>query len=161
MTNPTASLRSDYCPICPGIGVRQLSESVSDFIGIRNYESGVLVADATGNLVAYRRDKSTKAALVELASGAVLKTLDFVPTAMRHEPRLHAVGGYRSGQGVSLFDDTSVTPLITLGIDGVASNFVEFDPRGTQLAWGNADGTVTVCNLEEIRDRLSRSGLQW
>lgn len=127
----------------------------------RNYESGVLVADATGNLVAYRRDKSTKAALVELASGAVLKTLDFVPTAMRHEPRLHAVGGYRSGQGVSLFDDTSVTPLITLGIDGVASNFVEFDPRGTQLAWGNADGTVTVCNLEEIRDRLSRSGLQW
>ena len=35
MSNPTASLRSDYCPICAGIGVRQLSESVSDFIGIR------------------------------------------------------------------------------------------------------------------------------
>jgi hypothetical protein len=58
-------------------------------------------------------------------------------------------------------DDTSTTPLVTLGIDVVASNFVQFDPRGTQLAWGNADGTVTVCNLEEIRDRLSRAGLQW
>src|SRR5262245_28083011 len=35
MTNPPASLRSDYCPIWTGIGVRQLLESVSDFIGIR------------------------------------------------------------------------------------------------------------------------------
>src|SRR5689334_839061 len=35
MTNTQPSLRSDYCPICAGIGVRQLSESVSAFIGIR------------------------------------------------------------------------------------------------------------------------------
>ena len=46
MTNPTASLRSDYCPICPGIGVRQLSESVSDFIGIR-----IIVMSAEDNIV--------------------------------------------------------------------------------------------------------------
>ena len=37
MTNTQASLRSDNCPICAGIGVRQLSESVSDFIGIRSF----------------------------------------------------------------------------------------------------------------------------
>lgn len=37
MTNTQPSLRSDYCPICAGIGVRQLSESVSDFIGIRTW----------------------------------------------------------------------------------------------------------------------------
>ena len=35
MTNRQPSLRSDNCPICAGIGVRQLLESVSDFIGIR------------------------------------------------------------------------------------------------------------------------------
>ena len=35
MSNTRTSLRSDYCPICAGISVRQLSESVSDFIGIR------------------------------------------------------------------------------------------------------------------------------
>ena len=36
MTNTEPSLRSDDCPICSGIGVRQLSESVSAFIGIRS-----------------------------------------------------------------------------------------------------------------------------
>lgn len=38
MTNTQPSLRSDYCPICAGIGVRQLLESVSGFIGIRTSE---------------------------------------------------------------------------------------------------------------------------
>jgi hypothetical protein len=32
---------------------------------------------------------------------------------------------------------------------------------GTHLAWGNADGTVTVCNLREINRRLMEVGLDW
>jgi|GEM_PF-1810305 len=35
MAKPQASLRSDNCPIWIGMGVRQFSESVSDFIRIR------------------------------------------------------------------------------------------------------------------------------
>ena len=35
MANTRASLRSDYCPIWIGIGVRLFSESVSAFAGIR------------------------------------------------------------------------------------------------------------------------------
>ena len=36
MANTRASLRSDYCPIWIGIGVRLFSESVSAFAGIRS-----------------------------------------------------------------------------------------------------------------------------
>ena len=32
---------------------------------------------------------------------------------------------------------------------------------GTQLAWGNIDGTVTVADLNEVQRRLAAEGLGW
>ena len=88
--------------------------------------------------------------------------LDFVPTAIRLEPRLYAVSAAPGRSlGITLFDDSSKSPRITLGIDAVASHLVRFDAGGNQLAWGNQDGTVTICNLKEIHDRLNRAGLAW
>ena len=36
-----------------------------------------------------------------------------------------------------------------------------FNPAGTHLAWGNADGTVTVGDIGEIQRRLAAVGLGW
>jgi hypothetical protein len=36
-----------------------------------------------------------------------------------------------------------------------------FDASGRRLAWGNADGTVSLCDLENTRAQLMRSGLEW
>ena len=50
---------------------------------------------------------------------------------------------------------------VTLGIDGGSAVNPQFDRAGNQLAWGNTDGTVTVCDLKEIRERLGSVGLAW
>jgi hypothetical protein len=37
----------------------------------------------------------------------------------------------------------------------------QFSPDGRQLAWGNGNGSVSVCDLEEIQRRLAEVGLGW
>jgi hypothetical protein len=36
-----------------------------------------------------------------------------------------------------------------------------FDPTGGFLLFGNRDGTVYVCNLEQVRKRLDEVGMGW
>jgi len=36
-----------------------------------------------------------------------------------------------------------------------------FDPAGRRLVMGNADGGVTVCDLNTIRNRLRELNLGW
>jgi WD40 repeat protein len=36
-----------------------------------------------------------------------------------------------------------------------------FDLTGRWFAWGNRDGTVTLCDIDEVFDRLEREGLGW
>jgi hypothetical protein len=36
-----------------------------------------------------------------------------------------------------------------------------FDSKGRWLTWGNADGTISLCDLPKIRAQLGRSGLAW
>jgi len=36
-----------------------------------------------------------------------------------------------------------------------------FSPDGKRVAWGNADGSVMVADLDVIRSRLARVGLSW
>jgi WD40 repeat protein/serine/threonine protein kinase len=71
--------------------------------------------------------------------------------------------GYPTQNGMLLFRRGRTEPLITLGIDfsDFNSKFPQFNIAGTQLAWGNSDGTVTVCDLPEINRRLKEVGLGW
>ena len=65
-------------------------------------------------------------------------------------------------QDLSMFKDTNRIPVVTLGIDGGNSiHTPQFDRAGNRFAWGNTDGTVMVCELEEIRTRLGSIGLAW
>ena len=36
-----------------------------------------------------------------------------------------------------------------------------FSQDGALLAWGNRDGTVTVCHLEDVQRRLAAIGFGW
>jgi WD40 repeat protein len=71
--------------------------------------------------------------------------------------------GYANQNGMLLFRRGRAEPLITLGIDfsDFDSKFPQFNLAGTHLAWGNTDGTVTVCDLPEINRRLKEVGLDW
>jgi hypothetical protein len=64
--------------------------------------------------------------------------------------------------GVPLFRSLEAAPLITLGIDVEPSSVVnEFSSDGRFLAWGNADGTVTVADLPEIERQITAAGAGW
>lgn len=127
----------------------------------RNGQSNLLVPDATGKLVALRPDQSPNAMLIEAASGAGRKRLEFSPLAFSVTPPLYAVGELGRSLGITLLDGNIASPLVTLGIDQSAPAIVCFDRTGAQLAWGNADGTITVCQLKKIHDRLKSADLAW
>jgi eukaryotic-like serine/threonine-protein kinase len=137
-----------------------------EFWGIpsaRDGQSAMLALDPLGKIVAFQRDKSPTTTLVEMMSGAVWKTLNSHPSALHWEPCLYTVDGFPggNGRGISILDDSRPTSLITLGLDGVTIGPVSFDATGTQLGWGNPDGTATVCNLKQIHDRLGQADLAW
>ena len=41
------------------------------------------------------------------------------------------------------------------------SGEIKFSPDSNYLVWGNQDGTVTVCDLNEVQRRLAGVGLGW
>jgi WD40 repeat protein len=57
--------------------------------------------------------------------------------------------------------DPDAAPFVRLNHDARASTGGPFNIKGTHLTWGNVDGTVTVCDLEEIQRRLAVIGLGW
>jgi hypothetical protein len=36
-----------------------------------------------------------------------------------------------------------------------------FTPDGQFAAWGNADGTVSICDFPQVNRRLGEAGLGW
>lgn len=121
---------------------------------LRREECGVLVIDAAGKLLTFPRDPLGEALLVELQTGRALDVLDFFPWAIRAEPRLYAGNAFDRDRDIRLFNAPSQAPLLTLAVDPGAASGVRFNAEGNRLAWGNADGTVTVCHLEEMENRL-------
>jgi len=121
---------------------------------LRREECGVLAIDAAGELLSFTQDPLGKALLVELQTGRALEVLDFFPWGIRAEPRLYAGNAFDRDRDIRLFDAPGQAPLLTLAVDPCAASGVRFNAEGTRLAWGNADGTVTVCHLDEMENRL-------
>jgi hypothetical protein len=122
---------------------------------------GTVTSDATGGFVAFRTANTTNVELADVFTRKVTKTLAAVPSALGPKGDLYVTGDPGREQGFSLFSDTKRTPLVTLGIDTLTTSAVQFGILGSQLAWGNRDGSVTVCHLEEINRRLADANLQW
>lgn len=121
----------------------------------------LLPASPADELVALRTNAvKDDALLVELSTGRPIAKLQTVPSAVSSKSGLYAVitGDIRQ---VNIFSMTNTPPLISLGVESELSNAAQFDSTGDQLAWGNGDGTIMVCNLKEVRERLRRVGLQW
>jgi hypothetical protein len=73
------------------------------------------------------------------------------------------LGFYAAGRDHGGFTimDADLKPLVSVGIDAGICSPPCFDHSGNRFAWGNTDGTVTVCDLPRIRIRLSEIGLGW
>ncbi len=118
--------------------------------------------DATGKLLAVVPAGGGRADLLELPSRR------HVGFAGRTLPRTWVPrGGSRANpaqvkSGYELLRGDGDAPLATLGIDSLVSGVQsQFSADGNTLVWGNADGSVIVCNVPEVQSRLNGVGLGW
>jgi hypothetical protein len=128
--------------------------------------AGTLALDPTGRLLAVRTENGDGAGvLLDVDSGTARGPVRPFPTALGPGARDLIVGGppgvTDDAQGYALFGRGDPTPRLVLGIDSTPSFRPVFSRDGTLLAWSNTDGTVSVCRLSELRDRLARAGLGW
>jgi WD40 repeat protein len=130
--------------------------------------------DPTGTILSIGSLDGSSTKLVEMPHGKVLYSFPrgHVWPGPPNSPYLvgpglpNSVGpsaGFSPFPGFSLYHRGNRSPLITLGRHARFRTSPEpaFSPDGSRLAWGNADGTVTVCDLKEIRARLEQVGLEW
>jgi len=108
-----------------------------------------------------RSDVDGACQLVKLPGGELVDSIAGPFHAIGPGARLLAART-ANGFGYSLRRRDAATPLVTLGVDTLAEEGrPTFDRDGALLAWGNRDGTVTVCHLEEVQRRLAALGLGW
>ncbi|HLJ92469.1 MAG TPA: protein kinase [Gemmataceae bacterium] len=110
-------------------------------------------------LLASRTEAGTSLNLLEMPTGKLIDTWEQAFAGLGPDARYCA----RSANGgIGLFRGRSTTPVVTLGIDSQLSSFwIPFNSAGTHLVWGNADGTVILCDIEEVRRRLTNLRLGW
>jgi WD40 repeat protein len=66
------------------------------------------------------------------------------------------------GGSLALYRPGGQAPLVTLrGPTWHSSVVSPFSPDGRFATWGNADGTISVCDIEQVRRRLAEVGLGW
>jgi hypothetical protein len=66
------------------------------------------------------------------------------------------------GRGCVLYRAGDTSPFIVLGIDGrPAFHQCQFSRDGNFLAWGTTEGTIQLCHLPTIHERLRSIGLAW
>lgn len=123
--------------------------------------------DPTGKLLAFHLPGERDMTLVEMPTGKARgshpqRTILIGPGA---EWWLAYIDFDSSGQsfGLNLHRRGMERSLVTLAPDNIANNVREalFNVAGTHVAWGNADGTVTVCDIQEVRRRLAAVELEW
>jgi hypothetical protein len=74
----------------------------------------------------------------------------------------HSRSGKTDPSTYTLHEPGRATPLLTIAAEPMPSNTVgEFSRDGRIVAWGEADGTVSVCDLAEVQRRLAEIGLGW
>jgi WD40 repeat protein len=132
----------------------------------RSQLTGTLALDPTGLLLALQlNNRDKEGSLAEVASGKVLGRLEPFPVCPGPEAReLIKVGTGDAGKeerGYALFRRGESSPRFLLGSNTTPAFLPIFSRDGDLLAWSNADGTVSVCDLQGLRGRMSELGLEW
>jgi hypothetical protein len=114
-------------------------------------------------LLRHTRREGQEAELLELSTGRQLRSWDTVGWALGPRAELLVARGpheTKLAPGMALVRGSDLTPLLP-HLDAAPWRQPVLDLTGRALAWGNTDGTVSLCDLAEARSRLSDLGLDW
>jgi WD40 repeat protein len=126
--------------------------------------AATLTLDPTGRLLTLRTDNEPGGSLVDLASGTVRRRVAPFPLALAPEAAYRVSAGWHGAagdQGYALARPGDAAPRLALGLETTPSFRPAFSRDGRLLAWSNGDGTVSVCRLRQLEERLDRLGLGW
>ncbi len=126
-------------------------------------KSSHMALDPPARLLTFVGDEFKTTTLVEVPSGKLVRSTAGAAEALgpRATYRAREIEQAPGQTCVGLMHRDDQTPCVLVGIDQHMSSHIHFNPAGTHLAWGNADGTVTVCDIAEVRHRLASVGLGW
>jgi WD40 repeat protein len=127
-----------------------------------NHGSDWLIADPQSTRVGYWRGTNIGTSLYEMPRGE----------PWRNAPRRHVRALSPDGRwglanapdnfGITVFKLEDAAWQLRLGLDHENTTFHScFSPNGRLLAWGTAEGTVCVCELEVVLARLKAAELGW
>ncbi len=112
----------------------------------------LVIADTAGFLMQYvQRGNREFSSLFQLADGRLIDDLPFMCNALSPNGQL-GFGGFND-----LFDLQTKTRLIRFQLPSPPSQYQpDFSPDNKFVAWANLDGTVSVCDLEQVREELEQ-----
>jgi len=117
--------------------------------------------DPTGKVLAFGivRD-DVQGTLVEMPTGKFLGTLARYPCDIGPEAKSWTESD--QDRGISFYRGEGKAAFLILQANANSSSVVgQFNRAGTIFAFGNADGTVIVCDLPAVQRRLAEVGLSW
>jgi hypothetical protein len=143
------------------VGLERLVKVFESSTGeeIDSRPNGNFLLDSTGTLMQFQLADPPNAPceLREFPSGKVVGSLAQGATALGLQVSAASLDEF----GLSLYRNSDKTPRLNLrGDTSCSPGPWTFSRDGSLLAWGNRDGTVTVCHLEEVRQRLAALGFE-
>ena len=137
---------------------------VQDITTTRTYQDSWLILDPTGSRLAALTENSPVATLLEFPTGKYLGRLDPRPTCLA--PRatewvnVGTIFDGRSGLWILRQGGAKAVRLVGLDLDSYVTR-ATFASERSLLAWGNANGTVSVCAIQTVNARLTQIGTGW
>jgi hypothetical protein len=127
--------------------------------------SPTIVLEPGGRMLAAQTDnRKDEGVLVEVASGQVRGEVKPFPACLGLDAGAIQLGSRDQGtekRGYALYQRGDSSPQILLGIETMTALAPLFGPDGESLAWSHTDGSVSVCHLPLLRQRLAGVGLEW
>ncbi len=121
--------------------------------------------DAAGSLIAFApgppKVEGWDYYLIDAATGNTNRRLALLPTALNSSARQMAQMTPAGAWRLYALADDSLLAVIQSGATKPAHPIPAFSRDGRFLAWGNDNGTVSVCDLETVRQSLSKINLGW
>jgi len=129
---------------------------------IRTTSNHGLRIDSTGKIMTLWPEGSKSLTLVEMPSRQLVGTVGFYPTSLSPGNKYQIVQTNHPSSRVTLLQWEDRAILVNFDIDSQsAEHGVPFDAAGSRVAWGNKDGTVIVCDLNEVNRQLATMNLGW
>jgi WD40 repeat protein len=140
-----------------------LTQRWSRVLGPGHPDGDALRIDSSGRILVITDNSDAVGVKLDLKTGEPLPgKVDIYPLAIGPDGTNWIARNVKDGRGLSLFAGDSGIPVLTLGVNSLASKGLPvFSLDGNSIAWGQSDGSVLLFDLPETRRRLANAGLSW